>query len=456
MSTSIRIAGTAAPARTAGGVRELSLLAFPILLQTISETLCQTANSALVGQLGAAQLAGVGLSGIWIWTLVCPFIGIGTGVQVFAARADGAGHPEECGPWIWCALCVVLPATALWALALRFAFAPLIAALGSSQDLQMHAIAYAGPRLLGFPAIAMGLTLAAFLRGIGNTRIPMLASMAAVLFDLVLAYGLVFGRLGLPAWGVYGAGFAFMCTEWLYAFLLLGCLALPSIRRYRTLEPCIPAGRDVVRFLRTSAPIGGQYMLDMTSFALFSSIVARMGEQPMAASQAMLQLLSLSFQQAYAIALGAGTLVGRYLGAADPEAVQRSYRSAFQLMSGLCAGVAILFVAAPEVLMRLFSSDTQVLALARPLLVLGAAFQVIDAIGIVAGGCLRGAGDTRWPFAVQATLAWAVRLPLVWLFAIRLEGGVLGAWIGELGYLSVLMIALLHRFRAGRWKSLKL
>ena len=73
------------------------------------------------------------------------------------------------------------------------------------------------------------------------------------------------------------------------------------------------------------------------------------------------------------------------------------------------------------------------LALARPLLALGAFFQLVDAVGIVAAGSLRGAGDTRWPFVIQATLAWALRLPLVYVCAFVLDGGVFGAWAGELG-----------------------
>jgi MATE family multidrug resistance protein len=211
----------------------------------------------------------------------------------------------------------------------------------------------------------------------------------------------------------------------------------------------------VRRFLRTSAPIAGQWLLDMLSFALFSSIVARMGEAEMAASQAMIQLLSLSFMQAIAIAASAGTLVGRYLGAEDVAAAARSYVSAMKLAMGLAAGVAALFIGAPELLMRVFSDDAHVLGLARPLLVLGALFQVVDAIGIVAGGSLRGSGDTRWPFVVQATLAWAARLPFVWLFAVRLEGGVIGAWIGELAYIALLGAALVMRFRSGRWTAMR-
>jgi MATE family multidrug resistance protein len=93
------------------------------------------------------------------------------------------------------------------------------------------------------------------------------------------------------------------------------------------------------------------------------------------------------------------------------------------------------------------------LALARPLLALGALFQLVDAIGIVSSGALRGAGDTRWPFLVQASLAWCLRLPLVYVLASLLKGGVFGAWAGELVYLTVLTLALALRFRAGHWRT---
>jgi MATE family multidrug resistance protein len=212
----------------------------------------------------------------------------------------------------------------------------------------------------------------------------------------------------------------------------------------------------MLRYLRTSAPIGGQWLLDMSTFAIFGSIVARMGDVSMAASQAMLQLLSVSFMQAFAISIASGTLVGRYIGARDLAASERSYRSAQMLALGLAAGVALLFLGAPEALLGIFSNDPRVLELARPLLALGAFFQVIDAVGIVASGSLRGAGDTRWPFAVQATFAWALRLPAVYVAAIWLEGGVFGAWVGELVYVFVLSLSFVLRFRAGHWRTVRI
>jgi len=194
----------------------------------------------------------------------------------------------------------------------------------------------------------------------------------------------------------------------------------------------------------------------MVSFALFTTLIARMGDRAMAASHAMVQLLSLSFMQAVGIAIASGALVGRYVGARDLEAAERSHRSALKLGVALAVVVATLFLGAPGFLLRLFTDDPDVLVAGRPLLVLGAVFQLIDALGIIASGSLRGAGDTRWPFLVQATLAWALRIPLVYLMAVVLSGGVFGAWLGELGYVTVLSAVLLAHFRRGRWRTLRI
>jgi len=455
MSTNLAIAELSPGARDAGGVREVALLASPVLVQMLSETLMQVLSSAMVGRLGPSELGGVGLGGIWLWTLLCPFVGAATGVSVFVSRAYGAGRERECGRWVWQGLAVLVPAAVLWTFAVAAFFPILIGLVDPSPELEQQTLAYVTGRLAGLPAVAAGAAVTSFFRGLGNTRVPMFATIATVAIQAALAYGLIFGHFGLPALGVMGAGIAFAIAEWAYAAILFVCLFRRATRDAFDTLPSAPERAQVRRFFRTSAPIGGQWLLDMLSFALFSSIVARMGDAEMAASQAMIQLLSLSFMQAVAISVSSGALVGRYLGADDPDAAARSYASAMKLAMVLAGIVAALFLGAPELLMRVFSSDAEVLALARPLLVLGALFQLIDAIGIVAGGSLRGGGDTRWPFFVHATLAWAARLPFVWLLAVHFDGGVFGAWLGELGYIALLGLAFALRFRSGKWKTMR-
>jgi MATE family multidrug resistance protein len=449
-------APVSARAPAAGGVREVTLLAYPIVLTQMSQTLMQVVDSIFVGQLGAAQLGALGFSAIWLWTVMSVFSGTANGVQTFVSQAQGAGDEKSCGAWAWQGLYATVPPLTLAVFAFVAIADPLWTLAGASPEIREHALAYARMRPYGMAGLGVWMVLAAFLRGIGDTRTPLVATIVANAVNALLAWSLVFGHLGLPKLGVAGAGLASSIAEWVGAAMLAIAMALPAVKRRYGTRFTPPDLHAIRRFLRTGLPIGGQWLLDMSAFAIFTTLVARMGNTSMAATQAMISLLSMSFMQAIGIGLAATTLVGRYKGAGDLDAAVRSYRSARKLGLWLATGIAVLFVAAPEALLSLYTNDAEVLRLGRPLLALGAAFQLFDAVQIVAGGALRGAGDTRWPFLVQTSIAWFVRLPLAWLFAITLGGGVVGAWYAEFVFILVLTSALVWRFRTGVWKEVRI
>jgi MATE family multidrug resistance protein len=438
-----------------GHLREVAALALPLVLSQLSRTAMGVIDSAMVGRLGPTELAAVGYGGIWMWTALCAFLGTATGVQTFVSQAHGAGRTQEAAGWTWQALYSVAPVAGLGLAGFGLAAPTFFRVLGPSPELQGLTAAYVGMRSLGAGGLAAAMVMASYFRGLGDTRTPLAAIVAANLVNVVLDYGLIFGRLGLPEWGVAGAGAATAIAEWLYAVFL----ALAFRRRLRTggvtrvPRPDLGAVR---RFARTAVPIGGQWVLEMLSFAFFSTLVARMGVTAMAATQALLMLLSLSFMQAVGISIAATTLVGRYVGAGNLDAVERSHRSAVKLGLGLGVTIALLFLAIPEALLRIFTDDADVLALARPLLALGAAFQLLDALGIVSGGSLRGAGDTRWPFVVETAFAWLFFLPLAWLLGIGLEGGLLGAWIAGSLWVGLISLVLLRRFGSGAWRTIRI
>jgi len=203
-------------------------------------------------------------------------------------------------------------------------------------------------------------------------------------------------------------------------------------------------------------PIGGQWCIEMSAFALFTTLVARMGDDSMAASQAFVMLLSMSFMQAVGIEIAASTLVGRYVGAGDPEAAVRSLRSSLQLGAILAGAIAVAFLAIPELLLRIFTDDPAIVALGKPLLALGALFQLFDAAAIITEGALRGAGDTRWPFVVHVLLGWGFLLPAAWVFGVWLDGGLTGAWLAGLIQVAALAAILSWRFRSGAWRHIRI
>jgi MATE family multidrug resistance protein len=437
-------------------LREVFTLAAPLVLTQMLMTAMGVVDSVIVGRLGAAQLGAVGLGGIWVWTLTCFFVGSSAGVQTFVAQAHGSGRATECGRWSWQSLASIVPCAGLAAVGLLCFADDVIALLDPSDAIAPYATGYMRARALGIVGITGAASLSAFFRGIGDTRTPLFATAVANAANLVLDLGLVYGWFGMPRLGVVGAGLATAISEWIYLAVMLAFFVRPEIAARFDTRLRAPRLRDVKRLLRVGTPIGGQWTIEMLAFAIFTAFVARMGDAPMAASHAFIQLLSLSFMQAVGISIATTTLVGRYIGSGEIGLVARSLRSSMWLGGALAAVIATLFMTIPSQLLGLFTSDPAVLRYGGPLLLVGAFYQLFDAVAIVADGALRGAGDTRWPFVVRTLMSWAVFLPLAWTLAVHLDMGLTGAWLGGLGSVVLLACSLAWRFRAGAWQRIEI
>lgn len=435
-----------------GSVREVIVLAIPVVLTHISITAMQIVDSVMVGQLGSPQLASVGFGGVWLWTLICLFVGTTTCVQTFVSQHFGAGDHRACGAWAWQGLYAIVPVSIVICAGLYVGAGALVTWLEPDPSITPFAIDYLTARALGTPGLISAVALSSFFRGLGDTRTPLYASVGANVLNAVLDYGLIFGKLGLPELGVTGAGIATSIAEWMNFFVLLVFFRRAGIMRAFGTQIVVPNSKKIRRLLRTGLPVGGQWWLEMASFALFLTLVARMGDAPMAASQAFISLLSISFMQAQGLGIAVSTLVGQYIGARDLEAAERSFYSGIRLCLVLAGVVGLLLVLAAEPLLGLYSDDPRVLALGRPLMMVGAVFQIFDAIAIIADGGLRGAGDTRWPMIARFLLSWFLFLPAAYLLGIYFEGGLTWAWIGGVVYIAVLTWLLMARFRGGRWK----
>jgi MATE family multidrug resistance protein len=434
----------------------VALLAYPLVLTQMSITAMGVADSVIVGRLGAAPLAAVGLGGNWIWTLACFFVGTSMAVQTFVAQRHGAGRDRECGAWSWQGLASNVPLAALASIAIVLGADGIVELLAPTEELAPLATGYMRARALGITGLTAAVSISSFFRGIGDVRTPLYATLIANAINLVLDFGLVFGLWGLPQLGVVGAGIATSIAEWVYCGVVAFVFLRPAVSQRFDTRWRAPRLDEIRRLWHTGIPIGGQWILEMLSYAIFVTFVARMGAAEMAASHAYIQLLSLSFMQASGIGTAAATLVGRAIGAGRPERVERSFRSATLLGGLLGAMIALLFVLVPDTLVGIFSDDPKVLAFARPLLLIGAAYQLLDAIGIVTDGALRGAGDTRWPFAVRCGLSWLVFLPVAWVLAFPFGGGLTGAWLGGLAHILLLTSALVWRFRSQAWRRIRI
>lgn len=439
-----------------GSIREVAALAAPLVLTQIMVTAMGVVDSVVVGRLGAAQLGAVGLGGMWVWTLTSFFVGTSAGVQTFVAQHHGAGRTSECGTWAWQGLASVVPLAGVVGCLIFFFADSIIEILAPTDSIAPLATGYMRARSFGMMGITAASSLSAFFRGIGDTRTPLIATLVANLANLFLDFGLVYGWFGMPRLGVVGAGLATSISEWIYFGAVAFIFLRPTIAARFHTRFHAPSLAEIKRLWRTGVPIGGQWTIEMLAFAVFTTFVARLGDAPMAASHAFIQLLSLSFMQAVGISIATTTLVGRYIGAGQLEYVARSLRSSMYLGCILAAIIAALFMLIPDLLLGIFSKDPSVLRYGGPLLMVGAVYQFFDAIAIVSDGALRGAGDTRWPFVVRCLLSWLVFLPLAYLLAVPVGWGLTGAWLGGLVEIFVLALVLALRFRSGAWRRIRI
>lgn len=433
--------------------RQVILLAYPVVFSTLATTLMGLVDTLFMGWVSTASQAAVGLAGVLIWTLASFFIGSLTVVNTFVAQYHGAGQHRECGGIAWQGIGLAL-GFSLPLLALLPLVPALVGLFGPPADVVPIAVAYAAIRLWGVPLDLVEASLTSFMRGIGDTRTPMKVSLGAVLLNVPLNYWLVFGGLGLPALGAAGAAYATVAARAISVAVLLGLFLRRRWREaYGTGLPRLQTllSRRVLSLLSVGAPIGVGWVLEMATWLIFTAVVARFGKIALAAHNIVLQVLHLSFMPGMALSVAATTLVGQYIGAGDPTGARRSGFAAIKLGMVYMACMGLLLLILGQVIARGFNRDPEVVQVARQLFAIAAAFQIFDAMGMVSGGILRGAGDTRWPMVVGIAFSWLVFVPLIWLLGFRAGWGVQGAWIGALAYITGMGLVLLGRVWAGSW-----
>jgi MATE family multidrug resistance protein len=440
----------------AGSYRQAWVLSAPAILTMISQTIMWTVDAAMVGHVGKAELAAVGLGGILVWTVYSFFVGLTSVVNTDVSQAYGAREYRRCGMYMWQGLYITLGAAA--ALYILRAFVPqLLALMAPPPEVRELASDYIQIRMLSALFFLVYYTHSHFFRGIGDTMTPLKVLAVAHVVNIVGDYLLIFGKGPFPALGVEGAAWATSFANLLAAVLFVGRTYTPTMRaRYALLEEWRARREQIVRLLRVGFPIAVHFFLDMGSFLVFSAYIGRMGTESLAANQIAIQILALSFMPAQGISQAATTLMGQYIGAGAPALAKRCAYTTLKMGLYYAGFIAALCLSIPEALVRMFNADPVVVLLGRKLLIWCAFFQIFDAVQFISDGALRGAGDTRVPMLIIVGGAWLVFLPLAYLFGTVLGGGVVGAWAGATLYVVFISVLMFLRLQRERWRELSI
>lgn len=433
-----------APSSEHARPRDVLTLAWPIMVSMASFSVMGLVDSVFVSRLGTVALASVGLASSALHLTTAFWIGVLGGARVWVSQASGADDETDARLAAWQGLFIAGIAGVLAVLTVPFGDG-LLAWLGASAEAIEAGGGYLRVRLVGSVAVFQVFALQAWFQGRGDTRTPMRAVLVGNLLNVVLDPLLIHGFFGAPALGVTGAAVATV-VAWVVQWVWLAWAGWRSIGR-----PPVPAWAPMRRLLDLGVPMGTHFVLDVAAFAVFTAMLASVGEAHVAAHVVVIRVLTTSFLPGHAIGQATGVLVGRSLGAGRPDVAREAWASGSLVAAGSMTVLGVLFVAIPSTLVAPFGVEPEVQDLASSVLMLAGLVQAFDALGMVGIGALNGAGDTRFSMIVGLALAWGVKVPLGALAVFGLGLGVFGAWLGVAAELVLLAMVAIVRVRGRAW-----
>ena len=406
-------------------LRAVIALAVPIIIAQLAHTAMGFVDTVMAGRVSPRDLAAVALgNSLWV-----PVFLLMTGVLLATtpkvAQRFGAGSHDEIGPLmrqaLWLALAVgLLAAVALWNAE------PVLHWMQVDDELIEPAMGYLRAVACGFPAVALYHVLRCFSDGLGHTRPTMVLGLLGLLLNIPLNYIFIYGKLGLPAMGGVGCGWA---TALVMVAMLLGMLVWVAWAPYYQSSGLLrrfdwPQGRVIRRLLSVGLPIGVSIFAEASIFSVIALLIGGLGATVVAGHQIALNFSSMVFMIPYSLGMAATVRVGQALGRREPREAR------FAAGVAMATALAYACLSASSMLWlrtdiaEIYTPDLAVIGVAGSLLIYSAFFQFSDAIQVTAAGALRGYQDTRVTMLITLLAYWGIGLPVGYSLG-------LSDWLGE-------------------------
>ncbi|MFO8060283.1 MAG: MATE family efflux transporter [Bacillota bacterium] len=436
--------------------RRIMGLAWPVVAEQALGTITHIIDMAMVGRLGATAIAAVGISLQPFMLAFALFGAVAMGTTAVVARDMGADRPRDASNALRQSLFLAMVLAILLGV-LGYLFAPgIINLMGPEPDVLALGVGYVRWILPGMAFMLAAFMITGALRGAGDTMTPMKVNVVINVINPVLNYILIFGHLGFPAMGVNGAALATSLARGAGGIILLALVF--SGRTVLTLQTAKLFHLDlnmIRRILKVGMPAAIEQSVTRLGQLLFVRVVANLGTMAYAAHTIAINAESISYMPAFGFATASTAMVGQNLGAKNPAMAERSGWEAWKLAAVAMGVMMVVLLSIPELLMRIYTTDMEVISMGRDLLRVVAFAQIPMATFFVLAGGLRGAGDTRTMLYISAASIWLVRLTLAQVFVNVLGKGITWVWAAMVADWFVRSALAAWRFRSGRWKDIE-
>ncbi|WP_248930337.1 MATE family efflux transporter [Paenibacillus hamazuiensis] len=428
-------------------------LAIPSVVSFASATVTGTINLIMVGHMGALVIAIVGVSNIICYNAWALCSGIGNSINYLVAQNYGAGDMKKGIQRTYIALYLCLAVVLLILLAGYAAPGAILRLMGGSEELVAAGTDYLCLRLYAVAATTAGFVFHGFFRGIGDTRTPMVLSLAGNAAMIGFTYVLTYGRFGFPELGLWGAGLAVLLGELVN---VIGCMYVYFVRLHRRFgtRARVASDRAEAKLIAAeSGKLGMQEVAMSLSMFVFTMFVTRLGTHALAANEVALNVMSFGFMPAFAFGATATILVGQEIGKGQPLEARRMGTDVAVLGSLFLfvLGLAEFVFAGPVA--RIYTDDPAVYELTAQLIRISAFMQIFDGLLNFYAGGLRGIGDTTFLLRTSFLLSWLVFIPLTYALTFMLDLHSVGSWIALYAFLALFAVSVMLRFYRTDWSA---
>lgn len=414
-------------------VKDVLCLALPAVGEMILYMMIWVFDTMMVGKYGGSiAVSTVGLSSEILYTTVNIFISVGVsvGIASLIARSIGAKQRDAAEEYATLGLLSGTVISLIIFLLLYFFCGNILKLAGADEKVISLGIIFIRIASIGlFFNMVMHL-LNGILRGHGNTKTPLFASVIVNIINITLDWLLIFGNLGFPELGIKGSAIA-TATAQILGFIFITYYIIKKSYIKPRIKYLTNFNIEKLKIiLKLSAPSSMQQGASDLARLLTAFMIMHLGTVSFAANQITTTIESISFMPGWGFALAATTLVGIKIGERDIEKAKEYAYTCTALGVLLMTFCSLLFLIFPKLLISMFisSNETQVIYLGSLCLMIAALEQPTMAVAMILGGALKGSGDTKTPFLVSLVSSWCIRIPLIIYIIFNLKMPVTYVW----------------------------
>lgn len=447
------IRGTEADYTQIGLGKAIFLLAIPMILELVMESLFAVVDIYFVGKLGASAVATVGLTETYLFLLYSLAMGLATAVTAIIARRVGEKKAQDAGIAAVQSVFLAILCSVPFAIAGIFFSKELLGLMGADAWSIEHGYRYTQWMLGGNATIVLLFVINAIFRGAGDAAIAMRVLWIANIINMALDPLLIFGWGPIPAMGIEGAAVATNIGRGTGVVIQLWTLAKGGKHIQTRISQLYLDAKVILNIVKTSLGGVGQMIVAMTSWIFLMRILSDVGSEAVAGATIALRIMMFTLMPAWGFSNAAATLVGQNLGAGQPERAESSVWKIGALNMVFLVCVAIVFFLFSHSLMDFFTDNERVIAIGGEWLRILSYSYFVYGWWMVSVQAFNGAGDTRTPTLINLVFFWLIQIPLSYLLAIEFgwqHSGVF--WAVFFSETSVGLFTL-WLFKKGSWKK---